>query len=121
MKPFSVILALAVIVPSITRAQTVNTHGTGMYLLESCREYSTFFNPRDHRDTDDWYKVGYCDGVVKGVSDTMTDISVPSGVTIGQIELVVIKYLEDNPQILNKRDTFLIREALRKAFPKSAQ
>jgi len=59
---------------------------------------------------------GYCLGVVRGVSFWL----LPKGcadVDLGQMVLVVSKYLKDHPQELNLPDALLVSVALSKAFP----
>jgi hypothetical protein len=67
------------------------------------------------------FGTGFFLGYVKGFRDSLylTDsIYIPEGVTLGQMCLVVGKYLEDHPEKLHQDMYILVREALTKAFPK---
>ncbi|MDP9160720.1 MAG: hypothetical protein M3O09_10910 [Acidobacteriota bacterium] len=65
----------------------------------------------------DTFGGGYCVGIVSGVSNTSTLVCPPIGVTRGQEIKVVQKFLADNPEKLQLRNTTLVEAALAKAFP----
>jgi hypothetical protein len=60
-----------------------------------------------------------CLGYITGVSDVFKDTSIcyPKGVTAGQIESIVIKYLNEHPDRLHYSADSLVLDALGKAFP----
>lgn len=62
---------------------------------------------------------GLCLGYVMGVTDVnlRDKICTPSGVTIGQLQSITIKYLNDYPDRLHYSADSLVLDALRKAFP----
>jgi hypothetical protein len=60
---------------------------------------------------------GYCLGVVRGVSFWLLPKGCSDDVTMGQMVLVVSKYLKDHPEELNKPDALLVSTALGKAIP----
>ena len=64
------------------------------------------------------FSVGYCLGLVNGVSDTITDMMTlcDPGTTYGQQVRIVVKYLDDHPEKLNLKATVLIKLALLNAF-----
>jgi Rap1a immunity proteins len=59
----------------------------------------------------------YCMGLVRGVESASDDVAPPKGVTVGQMERVVLLYLQNHPEELQKDDFVLVHQALRKAFP----
>ena len=44
-------------------------------------------------------------------------VQLPDGVTMGQLERVIVKFLEEHPAELHNTSTWLIQEALSDAFP----
>lgn len=77
----------------------------GSDLALSCKESTQGFD------------AGYCLGIVEGVISTSKKVCNRSAITLGDAVAVVDKYLQDNPDKLNKRDAVLVREALSKAYP----
>jgi hypothetical protein len=79
----------------------------------------------------DGAKTGLCFGMVDGIMETQmlwsTEDShhhdamyhgcIPTEVTVGEAVKVIMKFLNDNPNELHQRDTFLIGIALVKAYP----
>jgi Rap1a immunity proteins len=63
------------------------------------------------------FDAGYCLGVVEGVISTSKKVCNHSAITLGEAVAVVNKYIQDNPNKLNKRDAELVREALSKTYP----
>ena len=61
----------------------------------------------------------FCFGYIQGVTDSRpVDVGCfGENVTMGQIHRVVMKFLTDHPEALDKSASFLIQEALSKAFP----
>lgn len=56
---------------------------------------------------------------VQGVYDaTDTDYDTPEGFATRQLLAVVVKYIKENPKEWNRPAGIVVREALRKAFPK---
>lgn len=72
----------------------------------------------------DTYGSGRCLGVVQGVSDMLVlyqdklpkKFCVPSDVTYGQGVRIVVKYLQDNPKLLNNHDSVLVLAAYADAY-----
>ena len=63
------------------------------------------------------FDAGYCLGIVEGVISTSKKICNHSAITLGDAVTVVDKYIQNNPNRLNKRDAVLVREALSKSYP----
>ena len=74
------------------------------------------------------YPEGVCLGFTNGVEEgymvgailhgvTKKSFCKPKGVTRGQLILIVVKYLKDNPERLHYQATQLILEAMTQAFP----
>lgn len=69
-----------------------------------------------------FYVSGVIDGYeISGVKPLLVCISTDSGVTNGQLALVVSKYLDDHPDRLNNAPVYLVLDALSEAFPCRAQ
>ena len=72
----------------------------------------------------DTYASGHCLGVVQGVTDMLVlyqdklpkKFCVPSDVTYGQGVRIVVKYLQDNPKLLNNHDSVLVLAAYADAY-----
>jgi hypothetical protein len=77
----------------------------GNELAMSCQEATQGFD------------AGYCLGIVEGVISTSKKVCNHTAITLGDAVTVVDKYLQDNPDKLNKRDAVLVREALSKTYP----
>ncbi|MFV3283168.1 Rap1a/Tai family immunity protein [Pseudomonas sp. NY15356] len=100
---------------------TVSAAGhDGNELLRNCKEFI-----KD--GSFDALLAGECTGLIRGVASTVYFYSgdlkndekfcMPDDVTNGQVARIVIKYLEDNPKILNRPDMALVWEALIDAYP----
>lgn len=63
------------------------------------------------------FDAGYCLGIVEGVISTSKKVCIHSQITLADAVIVVDKYIQNNPDKLNKRDAVLVREALSKAYP----
>jgi hypothetical protein len=63
------------------------------------------------------FDAGYCLGIVEGVIITSKRACNHSAITLGDAVTVVEKYIQKNPDKLNKRDAVLVREALSKTYP----
>lgn len=66
----------------------------------------------------DYLLAGNYMGYVQGVAEaTVSDYSLPSGVTPENLYHIVANYLEKNPKRWNEPAANLVRNALRQAFP----
>ena len=67
----------------------------------------------------DLLKAGQAMGYIQGVYDTLKSVTVcsPPGITVGQIERIVIKYFDENPEVWNISADRIVSAALSKAFP----
>lgn len=111
-------IILVVLVTLLTHVAFAVETGNGRALLKACQiaQQTTKF---------DAWQVGYCDGIATGVSQlakglNLIDDERSQGVTVGQVELIVIKYLTDHPEQLQLNDTYLVLTALQAAFPVKA-
>jgi hypothetical protein len=67
---------------------------------------------------------GICMGFITGVASAMSvtgNFCWPDGAMGAQFVAVVMKYLDDHPELLHKRDLLLVHQALTQAFPCPAQ
>ncbi len=68
-----------------------------------------------------------CDGLIRGMIDLNWYYSsrlgddafycMPSGFTVGQGAIIIVKYLNKHPELLNQPDTLLIIKAFMDAYP----
>jgi Rap1a immunity proteins len=67
----------------------------------------------------DAQEVGQFDGYVQGVVDNSLGslLCVPEGAKLGQLETMVIKFVESNPQFWNYSGDLLVLRALIDTFP----
>jgi hypothetical protein len=77
----------------------------GNELAVSCRESTQGFD------------AGYCLGIVEGVLSTSKKVCNHQAITLGEAADVVDKYIQNNPDKLNKRDAVIVREALSQKYP----
>ncbi len=65
-------------------------------------------------------ELGRCQGLISAYAEEMNfagKICIPDDVTYGQVWRVVKKYLDDNPTLLHKHRSTLIKTALVEAWP----
>jgi hypothetical protein len=89
----------------------------GNDLLPRCKAFVDSSENPNWKDSHEAFSVGYCLGLVNGISFSAPDVCPTQGVTVLQEVRVVVKYLEDNPQILNLNGAMLTERALSRAFP----
>ncbi len=115
-------LTVAACVITTGAALAAEHQDDGNELIRECR----FITEPEVRVTDgqQGFKIGYdtgwCRGLISGFLEEMSwreNICVPDGVTHTQAWRVVKKYLDDNPTLLHKRYSVLIRTALVEAWP----
>jgi len=99
----------------------------GNELLRDCKANIEVLDNPKKAGQDDFIKLTSCLNILHGLLD-MHEIytqmfnspkifCVPESVNLGQLAQVVVKYLNDNPQILHELDTLLIIKALKNAYP----
>ena len=96
----------------------------GNELLEECQQY---IKAIDGEKSFDGLKAGICGGFVAGVRNTVSFFNenlkkderhcIPANVTNGQLVRVVVKSLQDKPQMLHMERTGLVWIAIRNAYP----
>ena len=69
----------------------------------------------DHRNICLFYVSGVLDGFQIG--DSATKICMPDGTSLGELALVVSKYLRQHPEKLHNPPQYLVIDALHTAFP----
>lgn len=99
----------------------------GNALLEHCQQVMRVVDAESSKNTNP-VGAGQCLGMLEGVRSTMTILhtALPenyricfpkNGISNGQAARIVIKFLEDNPAILNQDATFLSLLAFKEAYP----
>lgn len=96
----------------------------GNELLGQCQQ---FIKAADSEVNFNRVDAGVCGGFVQGVNSTVFFLSgdlendakfcTPDGVTNGQLVRIVVKYLKDNPKLLNNSRAGLVWFALKDAYP----
>lgn len=96
----------------------------GNELLAQCQQY---LKAADSESNYDRIDAGLCTGFLQGVLGAFTFLReelendskfcVPNGVTNVQTARIVVKYLKDNPKLLNLNRTGLVWSALKDAYP----
>lgn len=97
---------------------------TGTELLNQCKDAVNFMDNRGPTN----FKVGQCLGYLNGLTeatnynrkDNIRNVPyfcLPNDVTIGQEVMIVVKYLENNPEKLHEPSFSLVMKALKDAFP----
>ena len=117
MKYIQVVLSLCLLVAALA------SYGqTGDNLQKNCRAALALSNGQ----AANLYNAGVCTGTVKGAMDmaasykNLADANVicfPESITTGQNIKIVMDYLDNHPQELQKRQGPLIYVALKDAFP----
>lgn len=123
MKLGLIVALIGTVASSSFIANAVELRNDGNELLDACKEFIAGANDRNFNA----FKGGKCVSYVRGVSDTVffyrsvlkkdERFCEPAGVTNGQRVRIVVKYLEDNPKMLNRSDMVLIWNALMDAYP----
>jgi len=124
MTPIVLVLSLSLFAGGA--GETVDGTGmrTGMRLLDYCRESQRPAARTEGRPLES-IKAAFCLGYISGFSEAEALIAsantdfycAPDGVTHGQEVLIVLKYLEDNPERLDFPRSILVGAALAEAFP----
>jgi hypothetical protein len=118
-RPFLLLAIVTLFLSLHANAQT--DYRSGNDFLGSCQFAIAFTdNPDSIRTYDDYLRAGFCQGVVMGIGDVgrlTGHICIPESATVSQDERVVLKFLRDHPERLHERDTQLVFEALKQAFP----
>jgi len=96
--------------------QTVSSQD-GNDLLPRCQASVTSLDTPTWKDAHEAFNAGFCLGLVQGVWYASANVCTPAGVTFGQLQRVVLKFLQDNPEKLNLNQNLLAEMALSKAFP----
>ncbi len=107
----SLIVALFIMATSMP-VESNETLTTGNDLVRYCE--------KENRIERKYYS-GYCDGVIRGFIDGvnfgMRAICLPENITHSQLRKIIMKYLEDRPEILHQWYGLLIANAFTKVFP----
>jgi uncharacterized membrane protein (UPF0136 family) len=112
MKKLSVSLLLMVLVLGCPSAQAMNGHD----LADGMKSYLKA--EQDYANAD-YLLAGNYMGYIQGVAEaTVSDYSLPSGVTPDTLYKIVADYLQKNPGKWDKPAAFLVRSALLAAYPK---
>ena len=101
------LLLLAFAFPAVAEEKP---YFSGQELLNDCTSKKAL--PRG-------FCIGFVNGLVNGYvfSDRNTYLCPPANSNVGQWERVIIKYLEDNPQMLHEPASVLAINAMFEAFP----
>ena len=115
------ILLLTFLLSSSFVAKSYATFWDGNDLVKYMREYEKV--DKENRDTD-FLMASQFVGYVIGVSDvysSMLNKKMPDGIEVKQICAIVAKFLKEHPEQWNFYASFLILQALEKAFERPAK
>lgn len=99
---------------------------TGTDLLQGCNSLTKALE-KDNLTKEDYDSIHFWSGYLEGFLDTMPAAgAIPyclpeDGLSYGQLAMVIHKYLNNNPELLDKEPSALILLALMKAFPCNKQ
>ena len=125
------ILAVVFLIGLSTNVALARPHD-GNELLQDCNAAIAAIDHSETSKPSDALEVGLCLGRVGGVMDTMLvwqiaddahkqepfwGSCIPADVSPTQAVRVVLKYLNDHPEELNRGDSTLVMSGLSKAFP----
>ena len=113
---FLVVLLCGVVASPEAVGQTAPSQD-GNDLLPRCQQSVESFERPTWKDAHESFNGGFCLGLVKGVWYASANVCTGEGVTFSQLQRVVLKFLQDNPEKLNLADSYLVEMALSKAFP----
>jgi Rap1a immunity proteins len=106
----TLLAAAAVICTPIGALGAGGSTTTGNELYKACE------NEAYSRTNDNYLARGICFGIVIGVA-YYTPSCDPPGVTYGQTLKVVVQYMQQHPEILQKELAVIARDALLRAWP----
>lgn len=118
MKAWKAVIALTGLMASSTAM------ADGNQLLAACQAVVRYMDGTKNTDSFDF---GYCIGIVEAVEGSLVIVnsSLPkdlrtcfptTGTTNGQKARIVVKFLQENPAILNQQATYLAMYAYRSAY-----
>ena len=96
---------------------TTGGRNDGNELLPRCQAAIASLDKDTWKDTHESFSAGFCLGLVEGISYASPSVCPTKGVTLGQLERVLVKFLQDNPEQLNLNERELVVKALSKVFP----
>ncbi len=102
---------------SLAVAQSAENIRDGNHLLRRCQASIAVTDRGSWEDEHEAFDAGFCHGLIEGVLYASSSVCLPDGVTGDQTVRVVIKFLQDHPETLNKDETTLVKAAFTKAFP----
>jgi Rap1a immunity proteins len=119
-RAYGAILLLGFALVSSADAET--NESSANFKLQGCRDFITRGDDRRAlvQDIPRLYRAISCAGEVAGIAATlqvMGEICWPQGVTDGQIDAVVVNYMERIPERHHENFTVLTIEALKRAWP----
>jgi hypothetical protein len=123
MNKLTIALLFISVIPATATEKWYRVFGpNGNTFIVTCRAAVQKIDNPDWQGTkQEAHESGYCMGFVSAVAEHMNeeggvDLS-DAAITRDQLIRVVQKYMEDHPQELSKPASWLIRQALIKAFP----
>jgi len=100
-----------------TTLPSAATMGTGADLVRQCSDTPPARKIEDAVASG--YAQGYCFGVLTTASEILDvdgQIHFPDGASFGQIQKVVMNYLNSHPEEWHQQASFLVRKALKQAW-----
>ena len=118
-----ILILLGLVVPAAAKEQWYRVWGPdgNAFIVECMAAIRKMDDPSWQGTKQEAHDSGFCLGLVSGVAETMNDEEgvdfSDAAITRDQLIRVVGKYMEDHPEQLSKPASWLVRQALIKAFP----
>lgn len=122
-----ILLALTAATPLRAQSDSVDDR-TGQWMERTCGAFKAKMDAGVPADHEGWECIGYVIGAADALKPRLSEIRsstrptrpqfcMPSGVTQGQLILIVLKYTADHPEQLHRQAVLLIEEALVSMWP----
>jgi hypothetical protein len=118
------VLAILLLLLTAAFATAQKNDGSATYLQSMCQATTRIEN-NNQLDATDYQKEQWCRGYIEGVvdADTIREkpfLHIPDNVTTGEMQKVVMRFMEEHPEILHDPSVFVVRVALFRAYPQSS-
>ena len=119
---FILFMSLSAAIPSVSFGEMHN----GNMLLDDCKQFLKYMDNKEDPSVS-MSSIGFCLGYIQGHMDfqqylqknftSVLEHCVPGDVSVSQLAKVAVKYLESNPDKLQKPAIEIVRGAFAESFP----
>ena len=120
------VLILLVTLLAVSPTKSFGEMYNGSMLLDDCKQFLNYMNSKEDSSVV-MSSTGYCLGYLQGHIDFQQHLErnapseikhcFPSFITLSQLAKITVKYLEENPNKLNKPAMPIILKAFEESFP----